>query len=111
VLPAVLGGGDAAMITKLLLELIVGIISLPMSVLPTWDPLPGIGDTVASISGCGTSGLCGVKNLFGFLDGYVPLHEAFAVAAAILTAWGALLLYKGIVWVLTKTHILGGSDS
>jgi hypothetical protein len=75
--------------------------------LPTWEPVDfgAIGDTITGLF----SGTI-VGNLLAWLNFYFPIREAFTTAGVLVGLYVGVLVYKLVVWGLTKAHVLGGAD-
>ena len=55
--------------------------------------------------------LHGIAGGIQFFNHFFPLGTALTILALQLTLWAAFVIYKAVVWLLTKFHILGGSSS
>ena len=51
----------------------------------------------------------GVVVGYTWLNGVFPVTESLAALGAVLGVYGVVFGFRLVVWVLTKTHLLGGS--
>lgn len=90
----------------MIVEAIIGVLIrlIDLAPLPSWSSL--------DINGAVDVVLLKVApylGLVGWIDNYFPLHEAFTLAALLLGLWVAAHIYQGVIWFLSKMHILGAS--
>jgi hypothetical protein len=91
------------MVTAALLWLFRTVLDGLDVLLPSWSP-PDISGTLATALGS----IGDVGEFVGGLNWYFPVRETVEAVVILFAAWTAGLLYRGVVWVLTKAHILGG---
>lgn len=89
-----------ALIIKALIALFMIPFKAALSLMPTIDP-PDVSALVGEIAP--------VWQYAGWINNYLPLAEAAQLFGVLLTAFAAVMLVRGVLWVLTKAHVLGGS--
>jgi hypothetical protein len=90
------------MITQAILDFFAAMLGQVLDLLPTLDPpdLSAAGDSIGAF-----------LTPAAWLDQYLPLHECLGFIALLVVAYGLSFAFSGLLWVLTKAHILGGSDA
>jgi hypothetical protein len=91
------------MVVTAIFKLISLIIGGLASFMPSWDPVDFVGITDELTAKAGP--------LFGFLrwlDWYLPVTEFIQIAGVVLGLYAAAVVYKAVMWLLTKLHVLGG---
>jgi len=72
-------------------------------ILPDWNPdIPGFLDVVLPALATPFSWLGGANH-------YLPVDTGLVLLGLGLTMWLASHVYNGVIWVLTKMHVLGGA--
>lgn len=89
------------MITKAVLSFFASLLSGVWSALPSGSSLG-----VNSIAGDLTSS--GVFNHVGWLNDYIPVDDATTVVLLLLALFVFMSVVRIVLWVLTKSHLLGG---
>jgi fermentation-respiration switch protein FrsA (DUF1100 family) len=87
------------MITDAIFAFFATIASFVVGLLPSMNP-PDISSHLSALGP--------VLTWFGWANQYVPLDQVVIVLGIALGAWVTLNVFNGVVWVLTKAHILGG---
>jgi hypothetical protein len=91
------------MILGSILALILSIFTLPFALLPS-GPALGINGYAQNVVNDGF-----FRHL-GWVNNYLPLDQAVTAIGILLTLLGVMWTVRILLWVLTKFHILGGSD-
>lgn len=81
--------------------MLVGAVTFVLDLLPSMDPP----DFTA-----GLSSLSSVFSYLGWANQYTPVAEALVLLEALIAVFLGLYLFRAVVWVLTKAHVLGGSS-
>lgn len=89
------------MITKAILTLVLLPFKAALELFPSIDP-PDLDGLVASMGPIWQYG--------GWANNFVPLAESAVLLGLLLTAFGVVFVVRGVLWVLTKAHILGAGD-
>ncbi len=87
------------MITKALIAIITAPFKAALSLLPEISP-PDVDGLVGSMAP--------VWQFFGWADNFLPLSDAVVIFGLLVVAFNAVFAIRGVLWVLTKAHILGG---
>lgn len=85
----------------LLLKVIVAGVSL---LLPAWDPI-GIASELETLRTASNT----VFGLIRWADWYMPALLVVTLVVAQASASLGMHVWNGVVWVLTKLHVLGGA--
>lgn len=89
----------------MIIEGIIRLVMLPfraaLALLPSWDP-PNVSGMVSVVEP--------VWQFAGYVNNFVPAAEAVTLLGILMTAFAAINVIRGVIWVLTKVHILGGSS-
>lgn len=88
------------MIIKALISLFMVPFKAALSLMPTIEP-PDVSALVVDIAP--------VWQYAGWANNYVPMAEAAQLFGVLLTAFAAVMVVRGVLWVLTKAHVLGGT--
>ena len=91
------------MITAALLWLFRTILEGLDYLLPSWSP-PDVSGSLAPV----VSAMADVGSWVAGANYYFPVAESGLALALLVLVWPAGLLYRGVVWTLTKVHVLGG---
>jgi hypothetical protein len=91
------------MIVDALWSLLMLLARTVASLLPTWEPVDfgGLADAV------GNFGQGPLWDLLAWLNLYSPLAEALTAGLAVLGLYVGVLIYRAVVDLLAKAHILG----
>lgn len=73
--------------------------------LPNWTP-PDLQGPVATL--IAKSRQVGFPKLLAGANHYLPIRESMLAFVALGAIYLSAITYHGVVWVLTKVHILGG---
>lgn len=94
------------MITAALFALFRVVLAGFDAILPDWS-LPDISQQLMTVKTKvdSTEALRFVAGANNFL----PIEEAVTLAALLAALWLAVLLYRMVVWILTKAHVFGGA--
>jgi hypothetical protein len=93
-------------ITTALLSIGMTLLGWATGWLPSWSSLD-LATPIASIFAT----IAPLSHWFGWLDNYVPLHEAVEMLGVLIAMYAAAQLYSAAIWLLSKLHILGGGST
>lgn len=93
------------MITDLFFSILLIIARAVLFLLPSWTPID-FESLQAGIAGFSSGA---AWDWLAWLNEYFAIREALTATLAVLGVYVGVLLYRVLVDVLTKAHILGGS--
>lgn len=88
------------MIVDAFISLVGGFLASALSLVP-----------VPSAPSYGSGPFAGFFQWVAWLNGYLPISEAAGLVVVLAGLWAAWHVWRALLWVLTKAHVLGGSDA
>lgn len=95
------------MIFTLIIEAFIALITLVLSILPTWSPVDFSSFTTTASNLFTRSE---VGNGLTFFNNFVPMDQVVIILGLTFTLWAGAIIYRVSVWALTKVHVLGGNS-
>ena len=91
------------MIVGGLILVVYDLLAYTIGLLPTGPSLGlnGFALTIASSS---------IWGHLGWANDYFPLSDLAVAIGVVLTMWGVFVILRLTIWILEKTHVVGGSE-